>query len=68
VEGTPCWCFIAFLLTSFAKILEGGYIFIPLPHPHPPVPPVCIFEWETIFLHVVAENKRKRNAFDVVWL
>jgi hypothetical protein len=38
-EGTPFWCFIAFLLTSFAKILEGGYTFIrPLPPPHPPTP------------------------------
>ncbi len=33
-EGTTFWCFIAFLLTSFAKILEGGYTFIP---PHPPL-------------------------------
>jgi hypothetical protein len=27
-EGTPFWCFIAFVLTSFAKNLEGGYTFI----------------------------------------
>jgi hypothetical protein len=34
-EGTPFWCFIAFLLTSFAKNLEGRYTFIP---PHSPTP------------------------------
>jgi hypothetical protein len=34
-EGAPFWCFIAFLLTSFAKILKGGYTFIPLLPPHP---------------------------------
>ena len=36
-EGKTFWCFIEFLLASFAKILEGGYNFIP---PHPPV---CIY-------------------------
>jgi hypothetical protein len=40
-EGTPFWCFIAFLLTSLAKISEGGYNFIP---PHPPPP--CVYQWE----------------------
>ena len=40
-EGTPFWCFIAFLLTSFAKILEGGFTFIP---PLPPSPP-CVHLW-----------------------
>ncbi len=39
-EGTPFWCFIAFLLTSFAKVLEGGYTFIPLTPP--PAPPPCV--------------------------
>ncbi len=29
-ECMPFKCFIAFLLTSFANILEGGYTFIPL--------------------------------------
>jgi hypothetical protein len=32
--GTPFWGFIAFLLTSFAKILEEGSTFSP---PHLPV-------------------------------
>jgi hypothetical protein len=32
-EGTPFSGFIAFLLTSFVKISEGGSTFIP---PHPP--------------------------------
>jgi hypothetical protein len=30
--------FIAVLLTSFAKMLEGGYTFIPLSPTHPPHP------------------------------
>jgi hypothetical protein len=25
MEGTPFWAFIAFLFTSFVKILEGGF-------------------------------------------
>jgi hypothetical protein len=37
-EGTPFWFFIAFLLTSIAKILEGGYTFIPLS----PLIPKCV--------------------------
>ncbi len=35
-EGTPFWCFIAFLLPSFAKNLEGGYTLSPITHPPPP--------------------------------
>jgi hypothetical protein len=37
-EGTPFFVFFAFLLTSFTKILEGGYTFIP---PLPPQPSQC---------------------------
>jgi hypothetical protein len=35
-EGPPFWCFIAFLRTSFAKKLEGGYTFIS------PLTPPCV--------------------------
>jgi hypothetical protein len=43
--GYTFLCFIAFLLTSFAKNLEGGYTFIPLI----PLPlPMCIYALECL--------------------
>jgi hypothetical protein len=58
-EGTPFWCFIAFLLTSFAKILEGGYTIIP-PSPPSPPPPLCASMGLTVYLlikKVILTNK-----------